>query len=68
MFLNVNRNLKLNNFNRKIKIKKDITILIKLYRRLLDVKNDEYVDTYDTINVRIETFVIDFVYYILLRD
>ena len=60
--------MKLNDFNREIKIKKDIIMLIKLYKQLLNTKDDEHIDTYDTIDVRIETFIIDSIYYILLRS
>lgn len=62
------RNLKLNDFDYKIKIEKDIMILIKLYRRLLNMKNDEYVNIYDITDAQIKTFVINSIYYIFLRD
>jgi len=66
--LNINRNLKLNDFDHKIKIKENIAILIKLFRRLLNQKDGVSINIYNKINVRTKIFAIGFGYYILLRN
>jgi hypothetical protein len=68
MLLDEDRNLKLSDFDYKIKTKKNIAMLTKLYKRLLNAENNKDADIYDIINARIEIFVIDFVYYILICD
>lgn len=50
ILLNMGQNLKLNNFNHKIKIGEDIMILIKSYKRLLNTEDSGGADTYDIID------------------
>ena len=46
MLLDVNQNLKLSDFNRGIKTKKDIMVLTKPYGRLLNAEDGEGASTY----------------------
>jgi serine/threonine protein kinase len=67
MLLDVDRNLKLSDFDRGMKIGEDIVVLTELYWRLLDAENDGDVSTYGTAGARTEPFAIGPVYYTLLR-
>jgi serine/threonine protein kinase len=67
MLLDVDRNLKLSDFDRGMKTREDVAVLTKPYRRLLDAEDDGGAGTYGIVGARIETFAIGSIYYTLLR-
>jgi serine/threonine protein kinase len=67
MLLDVNRNLKLSDFDRGMKTGEDVAVLTEPYGRLLDAEDDGGAGTYGTAGARTETFAIGSVYYTLLR-
>jgi hypothetical protein len=50
-----------------MKIRKNIAVLTKSYKRLLDAEDDGGAGTYGTADAQTETFAIGSVYYTLLR-
>lgn len=67
MLLDVNRNLKLSDFDRGMKTGEDIVVLTEPYGRLLDAEDGGGAGTYGKAGARTETFAIGSVYYTLLR-
>ena len=67
MLLDVDRNLKLSDFDRGMKTGEDIAVLTEPYGRLLDAEDGGRAGTYGTAGTRTETFAIGSVYYTLLR-
>ncbi len=65
--MDTNRNLRLSDLDRKIKIKENIVVLTESFGRLLNQKDGVDADTYNKSDVRTEIFVIGSVYYTLLR-
>ena len=65
--MDTNRNLRLSDLDRKIKIKENIVVLTESFGRLLNQKDGVDADTYNKSDVRTEIFAIGSVYYILLR-
>lgn len=66
MLLNVGRNLKLSDFDCRMKTEEDIVVLTELYGRLLDAEDDGHAGTYSIADTQTKTFVINSVYYTLL--
>lgn len=67
MLLDANRDLKLSDLDRGMKIGEDIAVLTEPFGRLLDKEDGEGADTYGKAGARTETFAIGSVYYTLLR-
>jgi serine/threonine protein kinase len=62
MILDVDRNLKLSDFDRGMKTEEDIAVLTEPYGRLLDAADDGGADTYGTAGARTVTFAIGSVF------
>ena len=67
MLLDANRDLKLSDLDRAVKIGEDVAALSEPFGRLLDKEDGEGAGTYGKAGARTETFAIGSVYYTLLR-
>lgn len=67
MLLDANRDLKLSDLDRGVKIGDDIAALSEPFGRLLDKEDGEGAGTYGKAGARTETFAIGSIYYTLLR-
>ena len=67
MLLDADRNLKLSDLDREIKIGENIGVLIKPFGRLLNEENGGGASIYGKTGARTEIFIIGFIYYTLLR-
>ena len=67
MLLDADRNLKLSDLDRGMKIGEDIAVLTEPFGRLLDEEDGGGAGTYGKAGARTETFAIGSVYYTLLR-
>ena len=67
MLLDANRDLKLSDLDRGVRIGEDVAALSEPFGRLLDKEDGEGAGTYGKAGARTETFAIGSVYYTLLR-